>query len=189
MEKYPCGFIFFPSSSTHSSSLRFIFSFFFFVLQRYKSEDSIVRSSTQHSIVQSTRLAHPTFNRPINQIVSSFILCSSKLQIMPLQICSFFVLLQIVLPLFFFRCNLFQEQNRVFETRFCFLELESRSMWHHTSNSPSRNQVFNPRVLDWNQVYKTRDASLQNSFKRMLTYDFLFPHYTSMKITSSSEHP
>ena len=140
-------FYFFPSSSTRSSSLRFIFSFFF-VLQRYKSEDSIVRSSTQHSIVQSTRLAHPSFNCPINQIISSFFLYSSKLQIMPLQICSFFVLLKIVLPLFFFRSNLFQEQNRVLETRFCFLELESRSMWHHTSNSPSRNQVFNPRVLD-----------------------------------------
>ena len=127
---------------------RFIFSFFFFVLRHCKFEDQIVQSPTQRSIIQSTKSAHPAFNHPIDQIISSFFLYSSKLQIMPLQICSFFVLLQIVLPLLFFRSNLFQEQNRVLETRFCFLELESRSMWHHTSNSPSRNQVFNPRVLD-----------------------------------------
>ena len=57
-------------------------------------------------------------------------------------------------------------------------------MWHHTSNSLSGNRVFNPRVLDWNQVYKTWDVGLQNSFKYMLTYDILSPHYASLQITS-----
>ena len=140
-------------------SLFYFFSFFFyaffFLAFFFPSSSSFfnatnlkTRSSDRPPSIQSSRLAHPSFNCPINQIISSFFLYSSKLQIMPLQICSFFVLLKIVLPLFFFRSNLFQEQNRVLETRFCFLELESRSMWHHTSNSPSRNQVFNPRVLD-----------------------------------------
>ena len=134
VEKYPCGFIFFPSSSTHSSSLRFIFSFFFFVLQRYKSEDSIVRSSTQHSIVQSTRLAHSAFNRPIDQIVFSFFLCSSSYSSSSILRSSRLCLFKSVLPLFFFKlfflCSsldliFFKYKNRVLETWFCFLELKS----------------------------------------------------------------
>ena len=143
MEKYPHGTRVFKTRVSQfyfpSSSLRCSDPVFFFDIANLKS-----RSSNRPPSVQ-------LFNRPDRSssiLCSSFFLYSSKLQIMPLQICSFFVLLQIVLPLLFFRSNLFQEQNRVLETRFCFLELESRSMWHHTSNSPSRNQVFNPRVLD-----------------------------------------
>ena len=67
--------LFFPSSlhssCSRSSSSRFIFSFFF-VLRCCKSEDQIVQSPTQRTIVQSTRSTHPTFNRPINQISSLF---------------------------------------------------------------------------------------------------------------------
>ena len=97
------------------------FSFFFFVLQRYRFEDQIVQLPTWHLIVHSTRSAYPTFNHPI---VSSFFLCSSKVQIIPFQICSPFVLLQIVRPLFFFKTNLFQVQKSSLETRFCLLELK-----------------------------------------------------------------
>ena len=93
------------------SSFFFIHSAFFFVLQRCKSKDQIVQVPTQHSVVQSTRSAHPTFNRPIDQIVSSFFLCSLELQIIPLQIYSSSVLLQIGLPLFFFKYVLLQVQK------------------------------------------------------------------------------
>ena len=102
--------------------LAFYFFSFFFVLRHYRFEDQIVQSPTWHSIVHSTRSAHPTFNHPI---VSPFFLCSSKLQIIPLQICSPFVLLQIILPLFFFKTNLFQVQKSSLETQFCLLELKS----------------------------------------------------------------
>ena len=101
---------------------RILFFSFFFVLRHYRFEDQIVQSPTWHSIVHSTRSAHPTFNHPI---VSPFFLCSSKLQIIPLQICSPFVLLQIILPLFFFKTNLFQVQKSSLETQFCLLELKS----------------------------------------------------------------
>ena len=52
------------------------------------------------------------------------------------------------------------------------------------SNSPSGNQVFNPRVLDWNWVYKTRDASLQFSSNHVLTYDIISSHFASLQIPS-----
>jgi len=113
-----------PSSSWRSSD-----PVFFFVLRHCKSEDQIVQSPTQRSTIQSTKSAHPTLNRPIDQIVSLFYLYSSELQIVPLQICSSSVLLQIVLPLFF-RYVLFQVQK-----------------------SSLRNSV----LLFKTQVYKTRD--------------------------------
>ena len=112
------------------SSFFFIHPAFFFVLQRCKSEDQILQVPTQHSIVQSTRSAHPTFNCPIDQIVSSFFLCSLELQIVPLQIYSSSVLLQIGLPLFFFKYVLLQVQK-----------------------SSLRDQV----LLFRTRVYKTRD--------------------------------
>ena len=40
------------------------------------------------------------------------------------------------------------------------------------SNLASRKRVFKPRVLYGTRVSKTRDASLQLSFKRVLTYIF-----------------
>ena len=115
VEKYPRGPRFFktwvspfyfPSSYSRSSDLAF-----FCILHRYRSKDQIVQLPTQHSIVQLTRSAHPMFNHPINQIISSFFLCSLKLQIVHLQICSSSILLHIVLPLFFFRSVLFQVQK------------------------------------------------------------------------------
>ena len=112
------------------SSFFFVHLAFFFVLRRYKSEDQIVQVPTQHSIIQSTRSAHPAFNHPINQIVSSFFLCSLELQIVPLQIYSSSVLLQIGLPLFFFKYVLLQVQK-----------------------SSLRDSV----LLFRTQVYKTRD--------------------------------
>ena len=56
-------------------------------------------------------------------------------------------------------------------------------MWHHTAKSPSGNRVFNPQVLDLNRVYKTRDVSLQKNFKRLLTYDIVYPHYARLQIS------
>ena len=93
------------------SSFFLVHPAFFFVLRHCKSEDQIIQVPTQHSIVQSTRSAHPAFNRPIDQIVSSFFLCSLELQIIPLQIYSSSVLLQIGLPLFFFKYVLLQVQK------------------------------------------------------------------------------
>ena len=93
------------------SSFFFVHLAFFFVLRRCKSENQIIQVPTQHSIIQSTRSAHPAFNRPIDQIVSSFFLCSLELQIIPLQIYSSSVLLQIGLPLFFFKYVLLQVQK------------------------------------------------------------------------------
>ena len=61
-------------------------------------------------------------------------------------------------------------------------------MWHHTSNSSSGNRVFDPRVLDWNQVYETRDAILQFSSNCMLTYDILSSHTASMQIPSKEKN-
>ena len=58
-------------------------------------------------------------------------------------------------------------------------------MWHHTAITPSGNRVFNTRVLNWNRVYETRDATLQLSFKHILTYDILPPHCASLHIPSS----
>ena len=37
---------------------------------------------------------------------------------------------------------------------------------------------------NWNQVYETRDAILQFSSNRMLTYDILSPRYASLQIPS-----
>ena len=57
-----------------------------------------------------------------------------------------------------------------------------------STNSPIGNRVFNPRVLDWNRAYKTRDVSLQHSFKPILTYDILPPHCASLHILSQNTH-
>ena len=53
------------------------------------------------------------------------------------------------------------------------------------SNSASRKRVFKPPVLYGTRVSKTRDASLQKSFKRVLTYYFLSPYYASPQISPS----
>ena len=88
------------------TSFFFVHPAFFFGLRRCKSKDQIIQVPTQHSIVQSTKSAHPAFNRPINQIVSLFFLYSLELQIY-----SSSVLLQIGLPLFFFKYVLLQVQK------------------------------------------------------------------------------
>ena len=97
----------------------FIFSFFFltcvsffFFSSFFDVADLKTRSSTQRSIVQSTRSAHPAFNRP------------DRLFVLPLffgapdgsSICSSNRSCCVVL------------QNRVLETRFCFLEFESMKL-------------------------------------------------------------
>ena len=96
-----------PSSSSHSSDLAF-----FFILRHCKSEDQIIQSPTQRSIVQSTS----------SSLRSSSILRGSR---------SF--LFRSILPLFFFRlfflCSsdlfFFKYKNLALETQFCYLELES----------------------------------------------------------------
>ena len=113
---------------------RFIFSFFFFVLRYYRSEDQIVQSPTQHSIVQSTRSAHSAFNHPIDQIGSPSIQSTrSSLHSSSILRSSRLCLFKSVLPLVFFKlfflCSsldliFFKYKNRVLETWFCFLELE-----------------------------------------------------------------
>ena len=57
-------------------------------------------------------------------------------------------------------------------------------MWHNSSNSANGNRVFKSQFLYGTRVYKTRDTSLQNYFKRMLTYYIVSPHYASLQITS-----
>ena len=133
------------------SSFFFIYPAFFFVLQRCKSEDQIIQVPTQ-------------FNRPINQIGSPSVQSSNR----PDRL--------IVLPLFFgapnhSSSNLFFLCSSSDRSSFVLLQIcsssstkiesqrlgfafqnsslqDSRSMWHHTSNSPSGNRVFNPQVLD-----------------------------------------
>ena len=43
--------------------------------------------------------------------------------------------------------------------------------------------IILPWVLDWNRVFKTRDASLQKIFKHLLTYDIVSPHYARLQIS------
>ena len=51
------------------------------------------------------------------------------------------------------------------------------------SSSASRKRVFKPRVLYGTRVSKTRDASLQLSFKRVLTYYIISIYYASPQIS------
>ena len=118
MEKYPHG--------TRVFKTRVSLFYFFLLLLRvllprvlfFPSSSSFfdaanlkTRSSNRPPSVQSSNRPNRLTQHSIDQIISSFFLYSSELQIVPLQICSSSVLLQIVLPLFFFRFDLFQVQK------------------------------------------------------------------------------
>ena len=91
--------------------VRFVFSFFFFVLWRYNMFFGIANRLTQ--IVPL-----PLFFSAANQL-TQIVLSSSELHIVHLQICWFFLCFSSDRSWFGLL------QNRVLETQFCFLELES----------------------------------------------------------------
>ena len=116
---------------------------------------------------------------PIGSPRSCLFLCSSELQIVCLQICSSSVLYSSSDP--FFLCS--------FRS---FLVCSSPKSSLRELVLLFRTRVYKigdlcgiilPWVLDWNRVFKTRDASLQKIFKRLLTYDIVSPHYARLQIS------
>ena len=58
-------------------------------------------------------------------------------------------------------------------------------MWLNCSTAAIELKFESLNFLHQSRVFKTQDASFQNSFERMLTYYIFSPHYASLQNPST----